>query len=477
MANAPLDLDTLYDDNESFRDSLATVDKDGNRIWVYPKKPKGKFYTYRKLISYVLMLVLFFTPLIKINSEPLFLFNIIERKFILFGSVFYPQDFHLFLFTMLTFLVFIILFTVVFGRLFCGWVCPQTIFMEMLFRRIEYAIEGDANAQIKLNKSEWTSEKIIKKALKHFVFFSISVFIANVFLSYIIGFDEVQKIILEPIKLHMYGFIAMVVFSYIFYGVFAFMREQVCTTICPYGRLQGVLLDKNSIVISYDNLRGEPRGKLSKASNPMISLPVLGDCIDCNLCVKVCPTGIDIRNGTQLECTNCTACIDACDEVMVKVNKPKGLIRYDSANGIETGVRNIWTTKVKAYTAVLLLLIAFNTFLLSSRSDVESIIMRTPGMLYQDNNDGYITNLYNYKFINKSSKDQKVNVSIDVPHGSLQFVGHAPPFPIDKGKTIEGSFFIKIKKEHVTKRINALKVKITSNDESIAKKTKFIGPF
>ncbi len=477
MANTSLDIDKLYDDSESFRDSLATVGKDGKRIWVYPKKPNGRFYSYRKLLSYALMAMLFFTPLIKINGDPLFLFNILERKFILFGSVFYPQDFHLFLFAMLTFVVFIILFTVVFGRLFCGWVCPQTIFMEMLFRRIEYAIEGDATSQIKLNKSEWNTDKIIKKALKHFIFFSISVFIANVFLSYIIGFDEVEKIILEPINQHLYGFIAMVIFSYVFYGVFAFMREQVCTTICPYGRLQGVLLDKNSIVISYDTVRGEPRGKLKKENQSMIELPVLGDCIDCHLCVRVCPTGIDIRNGTQLECVNCTACIDACDEVMVKVHKPTGLIRYDSANGIENGIRNLWTNKVKAYTAVLSLLIVFNFFLLGSRSEVESIILRTPGMLYQDNKDGYITNLYNYKLINKTTKVQNVKVLLDNGQSTIQFIGNTPPFHIEKGARVEGSFFIKVNKENVKKRISDLNITIMSNDESIVKKTKFIGPF
>jgi cytochrome c oxidase accessory protein FixG len=477
MANTPFDIDKLYVDGESFRDSIATVDKDGKRIWVYPKKPNGPLYSYRKLLSYALMALLFFTPLIKINGDPLFLFNVIERKFILFGSVFYPQDFHLFLFTMLTFVVFIILFTVVYGRLFCGWVCPQTIFMEMLFRRIEYAIEGDANSQIRLNKSEWNTEKILKKALKHFIFFSISFFIANVFLSYIIGFDEVKKIILEPVSQHLYGFIAIVIFSYAFYGVFAFMREQVCTTICPYGRLQGVLLDKNSIVISYDNKRGEPRGKLKKESHAMIALPVLGDCIDCNLCVRVCPTGIDIRNGTQLECTNCTACIDACDEVMIKIQKPQGLIRFDSANGIENGMQTIWTNKVKAYSAVLSLLILFNFFLLGTRNDVESIILRTPGMLYQDNNDGFITNLYNFKLINKTAKNQTVKVFTDSQNSTLQFVGHTPPFHIEKGARLEGSFFIKIKKEDVKKRISSLAITVKSNNESVVKKTKFIGPF
>ena len=251
-------------DKEAYRDKVATVDDRGKRVWIYPKKPSGRYYNARKWVSYVLLVILFGLPFIEVGGQPLVLFNILERKFILFGMLFMPQDFHLFVLAMLTFIVFIVLFTVVWGRIFCGWVCPQTIFMEMVFRRIEYWIEGDANAQRRLNKAPWTTDKIVKKTAKQVIFFTISVLIANVFLAYIISMDEVLRIAREPISQNWEGFVAMILFSGAFYFVFSYLREQVCIAVCPYGRLQGVMLDNNSIVVHYDHVRGEPRGKMQK---------------------------------------------------------------------------------------------------------------------------------------------------------------------------------------------------------------------
>lgn len=336
-----------YEPDEQFRDSIATVDQRGKRIWIYPKKPSGKFTNYRTWLSYLLLAVLFGLPFVKVHGEPFVLLNILERNFILFGVHFAPQDFYLFAIAMLIFLVFIILFTVIFGRLFCGWVCPQTIFMEMVYRKIEYWIEGDYHAQKKLDLAPLTFDKAWRKSLKHVLFFGIAVLISNTFLAYIIGMDAVVSIVTEPVSMHLSGFTAMILFSFTFYIVFARLREQVCTTICPYGRLQGVMLDNKSLVVAYDFVRGEPRGKIQKPKpqssslalslledSPAKTTAVLGDCVDCKLCVHVCPTGIDIRNGTQLECVNCTACMDACDDVMRKVHRPEGLIRLDSIEGI-----------------------------------------------------------------------------------------------------------------------------------------------
>jgi cytochrome c oxidase accessory protein FixG len=468
----------LYEDEEnSFRDSIATVDKTGKRIWLYPKMPKGKFTTWRNRLSGLLLAVLFVTPFIKVNGEPLVLFNILERKFVLLGIVFHPQDFHLFLFMMLTLFVFVILFTVVFGRIFCGWVCPQTIFMENVFRKIEYWIEGDSNARKRLDDGPWTTDKYIKKISKHAIFYGISLFISNIFLAYIIGMDEVRKIVSEPISEHMSGFTAMMIFTTVFYIVFTRLREQVCTTICPYGRLQGVLLDKNSIVINYDWIRGEPRGKLKKkGAGVELDTGSNGDCIDCGLCVKVCPTGIDIRNGTQLECVNCTACIDACDEVMLKINKPTGLIRYDSYNGIAEGVRNVFTPRAMTYSFILLALIVANIFLISSRTKVETVIMRTPGKAFFENEPGILSNLYNYQITNKSNDTMRLTLHSDNENVTIKYVGNQEilVLPQDMAK---GAFFIELPKEEVKSHKNTIKIDVKQDGMVVDKtKTNFLGP-
>lgn len=466
-----------------FRDKISTVDTSGNRIWIYPKKPKGRFYQYRKYVSYALLLILFGMPFINVNGRPLMLFNIPETEFIIFGVYFAPQDFHIFVIAMLIGMLGIVLFTVVYGRLFCGWVCPQTIFMEMVFRRIEYWIEGDANAQKRLAKSPWTADKIIKKVIKHTVFIVISVAIAHTFLSYIIGVDALWEVVTDPIGEHLTGFIAMVVFTAVFYGVFSVMREQVCTTICPYGRLQGVLLDDSSLTVAYDFQRGEPRGKKKRRANTtstIISLPVeqetpIGDCVDCSLCVQVCPTGIDIRNGTQLECINCTACMDACDEVMTKIDRPTGLIRIDSHAGIRDSRSSVWTPRVYAYSGVLIALVVLEAFLFMLRSPVETLLLRTPGMLYQENGD-YITNLYNYQLVNKTEDVMLVTFEVEGKDYILFEPVGKPPTTTSNANT-EGAIFIKIPRDKLKGRKTELSIKVYGDGRPIDDvETTFLAP-
>ena len=337
--------------DETFRDSVSTINKDGKRNWIYAQKPKGRLYNLRTITTVIYLALFFSLPFIRWNGEPYFLFNVLERKFIFFGVTFWPQDFFIFGIGTLAFIVFIVLFTVVFGRVFCGWACPQTIFMEMVFRRIEYWIEGDATHQKLLAKMPWNREKITKRFTKHLVFFLIAFLIANTFLAYIIGTDQLFKIINEPLSQHTGGFLSLLIFTGIFYYVYAWFREQVCLIVCPYGRLQGVMTDRNSILVAYDYIRGETRGKYKKDDRKD-----KGDCIDCMQCVKVCPVGIDIRNGTQMECTSCTACIDACDFMMEKVNLPKGLIGYASENGIAKREKLKITPRIIAYSSVLVLI-------------------------------------------------------------------------------------------------------------------------
>jgi cytochrome c oxidase accessory protein FixG len=371
---------------------------------------------------------------------------------------------------MISTVVGIFLFTVVYGRLFCGWICPQTIFMEMVFRKIEYLIEGDWKQQIALNKSPVNGKKFFKKSLKHIIFYAISFIIGNTFLAYIIGVEALYKIITDPPSEHSAGLTGMLVFSTLFYIVFARLREQVCTLVCPYGRLQGVMLDRNSIVIAYDNVRGEPRGKIRKGADQSN----LGDCIDCHLCVDVCPTGIDIRNGTQLECVNCTACIDACDNVMDKINKPRGLIRYASKNEIENKIRAILTPRATGYTVVLIILIILTTVLLLNRSDFELTILRTPGMLYQEQPDNKISNLYDLKIINKTFASMPASIELLNIQGEIKLVGS--DLQIEPQGVEEGKFLVILSKDQIKALNTPLEIAVKSNDKIIdIIKTSFLG--
>ncbi len=454
--------------NESFRDSIATIDKEGKRVWIYPKKPSGKLFNLRAYLSYIYLIVFFCLPFIILNGEPMFLLDVLHKKFILFGMIFWPQDFFIFGLGMLIFIVFIALFTVVFGRIFCGWACPQTIFMEMLFRRIEYWIEGDGAHQKELNKAPWNREKIIKKTIKFILFFALSYLIANTLLSYLISFDEVAKMYTEPLKNHLGGLISLLIFTFVFYFVYSYLREQVCLIVCPYGRMQGVLLDKNSVVVAYDYERGEPRHKIKKNEEHG-----KGDCIDCGLCVKVCPTGIDIRNGTQLECVNCTACIDECNHVMEKINLPKGLIRYASENGIKNKQKLAFTNRMKAYSAVLILLLGIEVFLLSTRSDYDATILRAKGMLYQEQPNNKLSNLYTIKLVNKTRKDLPVVIKVENFNADIQLIGK--DLMVKSEAVTEGEFFVILKKNDIKKRKSILEIGIYSNNKKIKTvKTNFL---
>ena len=454
--------------DESFRDSIATVTQKGDRIWIFPKKPSGKFYNARTLFSMVLLVLLYGLPFVKINGNPLVLLNILERKIILFGVPFGPHDFHLFVIAMILAIISTFLFTVVYGRIFCGWLCPQTIFMEMVYRKIEYLIEGDANKQKALSKMNWNGEKIFKKSFKHGIFYAIAFITANTFLAYIIGIDELFKIIQDPIAAHTTGLLAIFIFSGVFYFVFAFFREQACIMVCPYGRLQGVMLDEDSVVISYDNIRGEPRG-VSKEENSG-----LGDCVDCKACVQVCPTGIDIRNGTQLECVNCTACIDACDAIMDKVDKPRGLIRYASINEIEKGVRSLLTPRSIGYSAVIVILFTVLGFMMSARGDFELSILRTPGMMYQQYDSLHVSNLYDFVLTNKTFDRIPATIELDGIDGEIKVIGSdlvAEPQGI-----IEAKIMVIIKDDDIKQLNTPIYIVVKARDEEIDKiKTSFLG--
>lgn len=465
--NGNTDID--QENKESFRDTIATIDSEGKRAWIFPTKPSGIYYKWRSYATVLYLIIFFGLPFIKFHEQPLFLLNILERKFILFGMIFWPQDFFIFGLGMLIFIVFIALFTVIYGRVFCGWACPQTIFMEMLFRKIEYWIDGDASYQKALKHAPMDAKKAFKRVSKYTLFFLLSFLIANTLLSYLIGVDEIFEMASHPTE-NIGTLVSLIIFTGVFFFVYSWFREQVCLIVCPYGRMQGVLLDKNSIVVAYDYERGEPRHKIHKNEERS-----KGDCIDCNLCVKVCPTGIDIRNGTQLECINCTACIDACDSIMEKVNLPKGLIRYDSENGIKNKTKLTLTTRMKAYTLVLCVLIGLEIFLISTRSDYDATVLRAKGMLFQEQPNNQISNLYTIKLVNKTRDSFPVNLKVENFEGTIKIIGK--DLMVKKESVSDGEFFVYLNRSDIKLRKTALKIGVYSNNKLIkVVKTNFLGP-
>lgn len=464
----------FYSYDEQFRDNIATVDERGKRIWVYPKKPSGNLHKWRIVVTVILLSLLFGGPFITINEKPLLLLNFFERKFVILGQPFWPQDFVLLAIVLITFFVFVILFTVVFGRIWCGWLCPQTLFMEMVFRKIEYWIEGDAPAQRKLDKQPWNANKAFKRISKQTIFVAISLLIAHTVMAYLIGIHETYAIVTSSPGEHLSGFLGLLGFTAIFYGLFARFREQACIAVCPYGRLQGVLLVKDSIVVAYDWIRGEPRGHIKKSATPVAPK---GDCIDCKLCVHVCPTGIDIRNGTQLECVNCTACIDACDEVMIKIGKPKGLIRYASYTSIKEGVQKLFTARVLGYSFVLLVLVGILSFTIATRSDVKTTVLKVPGTLYQRTADGFITNLYNIEFVNKTFEDIQLDIRVESPSSATLEKADGKEIMVKAEGIVKNVIFIKIPEKQVVTARTVVNLGVYHNNEKIETiKVKFIGP-
>jgi len=461
------------DSKPYFRDMLQTVDEKGGRRWIYPKRPSGKIYNYRWIVATLLLAFFFLSPYIIYKGEPFMLLNVLERKFILFGQVFWPQDFHLLVVSIIALIVFVILFTINFGRLFCGWACPQTLFMEFIFRQIEYLIEGDYNKQKKLDKQELDFEKFWKKSLKHLLFFAIAFLIINTIVVYLIGAEKLGSLIKAGPTANFGIFTIVVLFSAAIYGIYAFFREQVCIIVCPYGRLQGVLLDEKSAVVAYDYKRGEPRAAFKTTENRKDENK--GDCIDCNSCVLVCPTGIDIRNGTQLECVNCAACIDACNKVMDRVKLPRGLIRYDSEKAISTGERNFFNGRSLAYSGFLTLLLILVTTLFVLRGEVEATILRVPGSMYQQYSPGKFSNLFNVQLVNKTGLDMPVHLELLSHEGEILYIGNE--LTAKKGEVTEATFMIVIDQIHLTASNTPIVIGIFSNEIEIDKyRTNFIAP-
>jgi len=459
-----------------FRDHLATADRQGNRRWIFARQPNGRYYRWRTHVSWLLLGILFVGPFVKINGNPLLLLNIVERRFSILGQIFWPQDMAIFAVALLLFIMSIMIFTSAFGRLWCGWTCPQTLLMEMVFRKIEYAIEGDAPAQRRLRDAPWTGSKVFKKTLKHLTFFALSLLIANTLLSYIIGFEDLIMIVTDDPRHHLTGLGFMIGFTVMFYLLFARFREQACTFICPYGRLQSTVLDENSLVVAYDYKRGEKRAPMHRDQSWQARTSEgLGDCVNCRACVAVCPTGIDIRNGTQMECVHCAACIDACDSIMEKVGRPAGLIRYASLNTIEKGQPFRFTSRMAVYSVVLCALAGLLAVLVFTRSPVETTILRAPGALFQQTAQGTFENLYLLKIVNKTSRHMPVELKLESPRGSLRVLGGELVVP--KGQLSQTSILIDLQAADLSGGRTKIKVGVYSMGKRLeGVDTVFLGP-
>jgi len=464
--------------HETFRNELASVHKDGRRKWVYARQPHGRYYRARTWLSWGLLAFLFGAPFVTFRGQPLILLNILERRFVLFGVVFWPQDFYLVVLIALTVLVTLALSTAAVGRVWCGWLCPQTIFLEMLFRKIEYVIEGSAAQQLRRDKAPWTADTAWRKGLKHAIFFVLSFVIANVFLAYIIGEAALVAIITDPPSEHLAGLFAITIFSLLFYGVFARFREQACTLACPYGRVMSALIDRDTITVTYDAVRGEPRGRLARPRTTETPDPAArrGDCIDCAQCVTVCPTGIDIRNGIQLECVNCTACMDACDDVMQRLQRPTGLIRLTSHNAIQTGAAHWLTTRVKAYAAVWVVLLAAAVTLVAARPAADVLILREPGLLFAELDNDELANFYSVQVINRLATSRQFDYRAVEPAGAtvaaLGPIAEAPP-----NSLVEGRLVLRVPRSALAGASTPVRIEVRSEGEIVQTvASSFLGP-
>ncbi len=485
---ALLDLN-IVDENERFRAQLASVAPDGRRKWVYAKKPGGTFYRWRTALSILLLAFLAAAPFVKVGGQQFLLLGLLDRKFVLFGYPLWPEDFYLVVVLFLTGLISIVLFTSVLGRIWCGWLCPQTVFMEMIFRKIEWLIDGSAGEQLTRHRGKWNFSRVWRLVVKQSIFFVISFAIANIFLAYVISGDTLKGYITEGPSAHLSLLLALIAFTFVFYAVFARFREQACLVVCPYGRFMSALVDDNTVTITYDQKRGEPRSKWKK-NDPRGTTPQpppiplrsigggVGDCIDCHQCVAVCPTGIDIRNGIQLECVACTACIDACDEIMEKVKLPKGLIRYTSANALQTGITKWFTPRVKAYGSIWFALVLVTIGLFTFRSTLDINVLRSPGTTWTFTSDG-IANFYELQIINKSGRDLPYSLTIAQPAGAtLTSLGLATDVPA--GQMIKGRFLITMPQRLITATSNRkvdILLNVASGDKIVKQvKTELLTP-
>jgi cytochrome c oxidase accessory protein FixG len=390
------------------QEPASSLHRDGRRNFVHPADVQGRFDRLRRIVFTVLIAILLGLPLLRIGGRPAIWLDVAHRRFYVFYEELNAQDFWLasFLVTGVFFALTVI--TTLWGRIFCGYACPHTVFLEGLYRPIERFFEGPRNERMRRNAGPASLEKIARKAAKHAIFVLLSLFIAHALLSYFVSLPALYAMVTSPPAEHQAAFAWVMSGSALLYLHFAFFREQLCLVVCPYGRLQSALVDDDTLVIGYDAARGEPRGKASEKDK--------GDCVACNRCVVVCPTGIDIRNGLQIECVGCAACVDACDEVMTKVGRAPGLIRYDSSKGFAGEPRRFFRPRVFLYVALGALGLLVATLAFRSRVPFEATMRRAAGAPYMVTEDE-VLNPLRLHLVNKLDAPQTIRIIIEAPDG------------------------------------------------------------
>lgn len=414
---------------------LSTMTREGKRRWICPKVSEGKLLNARRAVAYVLLAIFTLVPYIKIGGKPMILLDLATRRFTFCGVTFLPTDTVLLALLLVTTFVTIFLVTSLFGRVWCGWACPQTVYMEFVFRPIERLLTGKPGA----TRKNWLASSGFGRLLKPVVFLLIAMYLAHTFLAYFVGVEQLAVWVRRSPFEHPGSFLVMLAVTGLMLFDFGYFREQTCIVACPYGRFQSVLLDRDSVIVAYDTKRGEPRGKrrasAKKVVAPDVALPVLsatggeapargsgtpevGDCVDCKLCVTTCPTGIDIRNGLQMECINCAQCIDACDAVMTKLGRPTGLIRYSSQRAMEEGARRVLRPRTLIYSLLIVLLVSLFGYALSTRSLATVIMVRGRGAPFTQLPDGQISNRMSIKITNRTATTASYSLRIEGIRGA-----------------------------------------------------------
>jgi cytochrome c oxidase accessory protein FixG len=412
---------------------LSTLNADGSRRRIRPRVSPGPWWRQRRVVAYALMLVFFALPYLRMNGKPPILLDLPRREFTLFGTTFLPTETLLFMLLFLSVAIAVFFVTAIWGRVWCGWGCPQTVYMEYLFRPLEYWLEGGPRGAKKLDRRRAPS---LRRVLKLAIFFVLSMILAHTFLAYFVGLDQLVHWVRSSPQHHPVAFAVMAGTTLAIFLDFGWFREQTCLVACPYGRLQTVLFDRRTMIVGYDPKRGEPRMR-GLTARPADA----GDCINCELCVLACPTGIDIRDGLQMECIHCTQCIDACDTVMERIGKPRGLIRYASRSGLERSGPRGARVRVILYPLALAVTLGLFLFFLANRASTEVTLLRGTGAPYQFGDDGTIVNEVRLKFSNRGHDERRYRLEL-VGTPDARLIAPINPFPVGGGRTLTTTVFV-----------------------------------